>query len=77
MEVIITDHHLTPEILPPAYAILNPKQPGDSYPNPMLCGAGVAYKLVQALMTTARRVLKDAPRTLLADNLAVGWEKWL
>ena len=49
MEVIITDHHLTPEILPPAYAILNPKQPGDSYPNPMLCGAGVAYKLVQAL----------------------------
>lgn len=71
LEVIITDHHLTPEVLPPAFAILNPKQPGEAYPNPMLCGSGVAYKLVQAM--AAHSTSLGATNRLLA----VGWEKWL
>lgn len=49
VDMIVTDHHTPPEILPDAYAILNPKQPGCNYPDKMLAGVGVAFKLVQAL----------------------------
>lgn len=48
MDVIITDHHSCPTRLPPAYAIINPRQ-GD-YPFPSLAGVGVALKLAQALV---------------------------
>jgi single-stranded-DNA-specific exonuclease len=50
VDVIITDHHLPEEELPPACAILNPNQPECGYPNKNLCGAGVTFKLIQALM---------------------------
>ncbi len=50
IDVIITDHHLPDTDLPPATAILNPNQPGCGYPNKNLCGAGVTFKLIQALM---------------------------
>ncbi len=50
VDVIITDHHMPEEELPPAVAILNPNQPGCAYPNKNLCGAGVTFKLIQALM---------------------------
>ena len=49
LDVIVTDHHLPETELPPAWAILNPNQPGCDYPNKDLCGAGVALKLAQAL----------------------------
>lgn len=54
MTVIVTDHHEVPadgerEILPPADAMIDPKQRSCSYPFPEICGAVVAYKLVQAL----------------------------
>jgi single-stranded-DNA-specific exonuclease len=49
LEVIITDHHLPQEILPNTL-ILNPKQPGDTYPDNMLCGSGVFFKLVQGFL---------------------------
>ncbi|MEK7569307.1 MAG: single-stranded-DNA-specific exonuclease RecJ [Patescibacteria group bacterium] len=48
MDVIITDHHLPPEVLPKAYAILNPKT--DEYPEKMLAGAGVMFKFAQAFV---------------------------
>lgn len=51
IDVIITDHHLpNTEKLPPALAILNSKQFDCSYPEKMLCGAGVVFKLAQALL---------------------------
>lgn len=50
IDVIITDHHLPEAELPPATAILNPNQPECPYPNKSLCGAGVTFKLAQALM---------------------------
>ena len=58
LKVIVTDHHQVPfimdgdkqmEILPPADAILNPKKSTCNYPFDDLCGAGVAYKLIEAL----------------------------
>ena len=60
MQVVVTDHHEVPFTesgtagereyhLPPAEAVVDPKQPGETYPFPGICGAVVAYKLVQAL----------------------------
>ena len=49
MDLIITDHHLPLDQIPPAYAVINPKQPGDNYPEKNLAGVGLAYKLIQAL----------------------------
>ena len=50
MDVIVTDHHEPPEILPPAYTLINPKLPDCNYPFKGLAGVGVAYKLAQALL---------------------------
>lgn len=52
-DVIVTDHHLPEERIPEALAVLNPNLPGCAYPNKDLCGAGVAFKLAQALMERA------------------------
>ena len=49
IDFIVCDHHLPDEQLPPAVAILNPKQPGCPYPYKDLCGCGVGYKLITAL----------------------------
>lgn len=65
MDVIVTDHHLPGEQLPPAFAVVNPKRADDTYPDPMLCGAGVAFKLSQALLSRGD------------FKVPTGWEKWL
>jgi len=49
IDFIVCDHHLPDLELPPAAAILNPKQPDCPYPYKELCGCGVGYKLMQAL----------------------------
>ncbi|HEY7307349.1 MAG TPA: single-stranded-DNA-specific exonuclease RecJ [Bryobacteraceae bacterium] len=53
VDVIVTDHHLPEAELPPALAVLNPNRSDCAYPNKNLCGAGVTFKLVQALLTTS------------------------
>ena len=50
IDVIVTDHHEPPEVLPEAYALINPKLPGCPYPFKGLAGVGVAYKLAQAML---------------------------
>ncbi len=60
--LIVTDHHIPHDTLPSAYAILNPKQPGCAYPEKMLCGAGVAFKLVQGLLIHLRALSSDAEK---------------
>lgn len=52
IDVIICDHHLPKEILPKAFAILNPKQKNCNYPFKELCGCGIGFKLMQALENT-------------------------
>ncbi len=65
IEVIITDHHLVPEKMPQAYAVINAKRADDTYPFKMLAGGAVAFKLVQALIKQGN------------FDLPIGWEKWL
>ncbi|PKO13566.1 MAG: single-stranded-DNA-specific exonuclease RecJ [Chloroflexi bacterium HGW-Chloroflexi-10] len=52
MGIIVTDHHEPGEILPEVVAIVCQHLPGDLYPDKFLCGAGLAYKVAQALLMT-------------------------
>ena len=54
MTVVVTDHHEVPvdeygQILPPADAVVDPKQDGETYPFHEICGAVVAWKLIRVL----------------------------
>jgi len=71
MEIIVTDHHNPKEELPKAYAIINPKQPGSTYPFHHLAGVGVAYKLLIAIY---QRLGIDSRENILKymDLVAVG-----
>src|SRR5437588_1234296 len=57
VDLIVTDHHLAEAgNIPKALAVLNPNQPGCDYPCKELCGAGVAFKVAQALLEATDRV---------------------
>jgi single-stranded-DNA-specific exonuclease len=60
IDFIVCDHHLPDEELPVAVAILNPKQPGCSYPFKELCGCGVGFKLICALCEKMQLPLEEA-----------------
>lgn len=75
VEVIITDHHEPNGEVPSAYAILNPKQHDCNYPEKILCGAGVTFKLVQALIQKKELIKKSGSEALV--EIKDGWEKWL
>ena len=64
LDLIVTDHHLPDSAggLPPALAVLNPNQTGCAYPFKDLCGAGVAFKLAQALLETVATAEPDRRR---------------
>jgi len=65
LEVIIIDHHIVPENPPKAYAIVDLKQNGETYPTKFLSGAGIAFKTICAVIKIGR------------FNIISGWEKWL
>ncbi|PYV47234.1 MAG: single-stranded-DNA-specific exonuclease RecJ [Acidobacteria bacterium] len=70
IDLIITDHHLLgPEGLPHAFAVVNPNQPGCDYPCKSLCGAGIAFKVAQALME--RRLPHRDQATLLLSFMKI------
>ena len=64
IDFIICDHHLPDEVLPPAVAILNPKQPDCNYPYKELCGCGVGFKLMTALSEKL-----NLPQEFLFENI--------
>ncbi|MEO5926180.1 MAG: single-stranded-DNA-specific exonuclease RecJ [Bryobacteraceae bacterium] len=66
IDVIVTDHHLPEAELPPAVAVLNPNRPDCDYPEKNLCGAGVAFKLMDAL--AIRFGWEGAKRAKLLDS---------
>ncbi len=71
LDLIITDHHLPGPELPRALAVINPKQPGDPYPEKALAGVGLAYKLAQALLQRLRPEAAATVRDHL-DLVALG-----
>lgn len=70
IDVIITDHHHPPEQRPAAYAMINPWRPDCTYPERYLCGAGIAFKLTQALYRAYKRPVEEEQDLL--DLVAVG-----
>lgn len=72
IDFIITDHHLPgknpdgSEKLPKSFALVNPKRESCNYPDPMLCGCGVMYKIIQGFIKKYGEEF----------SIPVGWEKW-
>jgi len=69
LDIVITDHHTPPAIVPPATAVVNPKLPDSNYPFSELAGVGVALKLLQALFQS---VGKEEQLSELLDLVALG-----
>ncbi|MAT98105.1 MAG: single-stranded-DNA-specific exonuclease RecJ [Anaerolineaceae bacterium] len=71
LEMIITDHHSLGPKMPPGTAVINPKRPDSTYPDDMLAGVGLAYKLAQALKQSRpdRATFSEAE---LLDLVAIG-----
>ena len=76
LDLIVTDHHLPEGAgVPYAVAVLNPNQPGCEYPCKHLCGAGVAFKLAQALLESTAK--DDAERKALREKTLPSFLKLL
>jgi len=71
LDVIITDHHEPPNPLPPAFAIIDHKQSDCNYPDKNLCGSGVAYKLIQAILKNDRLGIKEGHEKWLLDLVGI------
>lgn len=69
IDVIITDHHLPPNTLPPADIIVNPNQADCAFPSPNIAGVGVAFYVLLALRHELRELGREVPN--LADWLDI------
>ncbi len=68
IDTIICDHHAMPQELPDQAILIHPLVPGETFPNKMLCGTGVAYKFATAVIAEAHARGADFPE---------GYNKWL
>lgn len=67
IDMIITDHHTCPEVLPSCVAVINPKRNDSTYPFSELCGAGVALKLCSALNLLSEKIIAICAVGTVAD----------
>ncbi len=75
LDMIITDHHSVGAEVPNALAVINPKQEGCKYPEKMLAGVGIAFKLAEALVRVAAqqdRIQPPLQTEDLLDLVAIG-----
>jgi single-stranded-DNA-specific exonuclease len=75
IDVIVTDHHLAPETLPDAYALVNPNIPGAQFPGKNLAGVGVIFYTllaVRSALVKRRDSFARAPLAQLLDLVAIG-----
>jgi single-stranded-DNA-specific exonuclease len=70
IDVIITDHHLPGKVLPDASAIVNPNQPGDTFPSKSIAGVGVMFYFLAALRVELRNHDWFSDQELAEPNLA-------
>ncbi len=70
VDLIISDHHEPHVEVPAAFGVISPKRPDNTYPDTNLAGVGVAYKIVEALLT--RRPLEGCTAEDWLDLVAVG-----
>ncbi|CAG0948193.1 Single-stranded-DNA-specific exonuclease RecJ [Anaerolineae bacterium] len=68
LDMIVTDHHAPSDELPDAFAVVNPKQPACPYPSKELSGAGVAFKLAQALFRANEKTPINNHRATISEN---------
>jgi single-stranded-DNA-specific exonuclease len=68
LDIIVTDHHSIGDVIPPALAVINPKQEDCRYPEDMLAGVGIAYKLAEALIKAEIANNRNVPN-ITADEL--------
>ncbi|HLY29266.1 MAG TPA: DHH family phosphoesterase, partial [Aggregatilineales bacterium] len=75
LDMIVTDHHSVGPEVPSALAVINPKQPGCTYPEKMLAGVGIAFKVAEALFkVAAQQDKRELPLKVedLLDLVAIG-----
>jgi single-stranded-DNA-specific exonuclease len=75
IDLIITDHHLITGEIPKAFALVNPKNPEDVYPDHQITGVGVAYKFAAAVLADFERVKERVEK--IGGKPIKGFEKWL
>ncbi len=75
IDLIITDHHEITAETPDSFALINPKNPADVYPDNQITGVGVAYKLAKALLDNRENVVTI--KQIDDEQYIVGWDKWL
>ncbi|HYN87642.1 MAG TPA: DHH family phosphoesterase, partial [Ardenticatenaceae bacterium] len=68
LDVIVTDHHALPPVLPNAFAVVNPKQRDESYAFTEFAGVGLAFKLAQALILAHETAPAGQPRAEIAPD---------
>jgi single-stranded-DNA-specific exonuclease len=73
VDVIITDHHSIPDVLPKACAIIHPKIEGEPYPDKTLAGGAVAFKVAQAMFKTHAQSHDTLPNGATHESA----EKWM
>lgn len=75
IDLIITDHHEITGEIPKSFALVNPKNPEEVYPDTQITGVGVAYKLAKALLSDAEKVI--AQKKIEPEDYQPEWDKWL